>query len=283
MYRDSLFNDQRIGLVFAHPDDEVIFASSLIQDCSKIILCYSAVKSNPVISKGRRMLKEIYPIENTKFLELTEPNRAPYSEQFNDWRFPVETEFGLKSHQRNLNDDEDNFNKLFLSLKDHLMDLDIVVTHNPWGEYGHPHHILVNRVISKIANIYNFQIYVPGVFLLKSKNLMMATSHRLNSQAEIIKADKDIARELQGLYIQNNCWTWKTSDCSPNINVFYRQTKNDFNPAQSEVKSNYATEHLFQFIDKDYRIHTFTEFILMTRVGFLIEACVKLKKIIFGK
>jgi len=283
MSRDSFFNDQRIGLVFAHPDDEVIFASSLIQDSSKIIFCYSALKSDPVVSKGRRMLKEIYPFKNTKFLELTEPNRLPSIEEFNDWRFPVETEFGLKSHHKNLNDDEDNFNKLFLSLKDHLMDLDIVVTHNPWGEYGHPHHILVNRVILKIANIYNFQIYVPGVFSLKSKNLMMISSHRLHTHPEILKVNKDIARELQGLYMQNNCWTWSSDTRSPDNNIFYRQAKNDFNSIQPEIKSSYSTEHLFQFIDKPYRIHTFVEFILMTRFGFLIEACVKLKNTIFGK
>ena len=34
------FNNQKFKLVFAHPDDEVLWASSLIESSSKIITCF---------------------------------------------------------------------------------------------------------------------------------------------------------------------------------------------------------------------------------------------------
>ena len=43
-------------LIFAHPDDEIIFSSSLINSAKKIIICFSEIEDNKLVSKGRKKL-----------------------------------------------------------------------------------------------------------------------------------------------------------------------------------------------------------------------------------
>ncbi len=53
-----------------------------------------------------------------------------------------------------------NFHRLRDMLRPELEGLDAVVTHNPWGEYGHEEHIQVFRVISAQAEEMGFRVWV---------------------------------------------------------------------------------------------------------------------------
>ena len=48
-------------LIVAHPDDEVLFFSSILKNVDKIIVCFGR-SSDQVITKGRELLQEHYPL-----------------------------------------------------------------------------------------------------------------------------------------------------------------------------------------------------------------------------
>ncbi len=79
-------------LVVAHPDDEVLWFSSIMLEVEKIIICFSKINSRPGWTEGRRRCLDGFPFSNMVCLELTE------SAVFRgaDWPNPVVTEYGLR-------------------------------------------------------------------------------------------------------------------------------------------------------------------------------------------
>jgi len=254
----------------------------LLESSSKIILCYSELKSNKLISDGRNKVKTQYPLSHAIFLDLPEPERLSPLDEFNDWRYPVETEFGIKSsiEGSRFSKSRKAFNELFLILRKQLDDIDLVITHNPWGEYGHPHHVIIHRVVTKIAKAKDISILVPGVFSLKSKYLMNRTAHRLGTEPIILDTNKSLSKKLQAIYVDNDCWTWSSKNL-PSKNIFYSLHDYDLTNSNIDSQKYYFYEHFFQFIDKPYRIHSIKEYLSMTKFGFFLEFFAKIKNILF--
>ena len=50
-------------LIVAHPDDEVLFFSSILKDVDKVIVCFGP-SDDEIISKGRKLLQQYYPLQN---------------------------------------------------------------------------------------------------------------------------------------------------------------------------------------------------------------------------
>ena len=67
-------------LIFAHPDDEIIFASSIIDCSNTIIICFTNTPDKIEINKGRNLFKKNPYKQNFVFLNL---NRFTCS-NFND-------------------------------------------------------------------------------------------------------------------------------------------------------------------------------------------------------
>ena len=68
--------DEKFAVVVAHPDDEILFASSIIDKASQIFICFSEIKVEQEIhilqNIGRKNIKKKYPLENVTFLGLTQ-------------------------------------------------------------------------------------------------------------------------------------------------------------------------------------------------------------------
>ncbi len=79
-------------IVAAHPDDEVLWFSSILDKVDEVILCYLDVKSNPQWSIGRKQSLSEYPLKNISCLGLDE------SEVFTDANSqnPVITNYGTE-------------------------------------------------------------------------------------------------------------------------------------------------------------------------------------------
>jgi LmbE family N-acetylglucosaminyl deacetylase len=43
--------DDEFAIVVAHPDDEILFASSIIKEATRIIVCFSDIPGEDTISK----------------------------------------------------------------------------------------------------------------------------------------------------------------------------------------------------------------------------------------
>ncbi len=70
-------------VIVAHPDDEIIFFSSILKNASKIITCFS-MSDDQNVNIGRQKLKTQMPLNNFLFLDLVE------SAVFNsaNWEYP---------------------------------------------------------------------------------------------------------------------------------------------------------------------------------------------------
>ena len=82
------FTDDRVLAVMAHPDDEVLWASSILASAKKIIICYNEAPNSGDISQGRRTVFQDFPLKTVVDLAITESNTY----QTTNWRKPEETE-----------------------------------------------------------------------------------------------------------------------------------------------------------------------------------------------
>jgi hypothetical protein len=79
------------------------------------------------------------------------------------------------------------------------------ITHNNWGEYGHKHHLAVNRVVRELAVKYRKDVWMLGCdndrFIdVTVPNGISYTMGSFNTP--------DLFTGIRTIYNNNNCWTW---------------------------------------------------------------------------
>lgn len=199
------------ALVVAHPDDEVLWFSSIVEDVGNILVCFQEVLSRPDWSAGRRDSLRTYPLEGVICLGLTE------SEVFNGaaWPDPVLSEFGLSvaKNSRSLQGYsfetyKHNFERLKAELRPKLSGIRNVITHNPWGEYGHEEHVQVFRAIDALRSELGFRVWYSNYFSNKSHGLMLRYLSGFDGVYRVLKTRPELGKRVQALYSRNNCWTW---------------------------------------------------------------------------
>ena len=125
-------------MIVAHPDDEIIWGGAHLLTDDYYVVCVSN-KKNPIRSKEfERVMHET----GDKYIMLTyldvkNGNRI-------DW----------KGFESQIAEDIQSI----LALKP----WDLIVTHNPDGEYGNSHHKIVSKIVTDLAgdrNLYYFGIY----------------------------------------------------------------------------------------------------------------------------
>lgn len=120
----------------AHPDDCVIFAYSFIHNHPEYTwtICYLTYTSDD--SRGQEFVKfwNKRGIE-TKFLGYID-----------DWH-------DIENERISFNEDG-----AYTEIQSTILDYDLVLTHNAEGEYGHIHHVFVNRATA----IHNNQVTFAG-------------------------------------------------------------------------------------------------------------------------
>jgi LmbE family N-acetylglucosaminyl deacetylase len=206
---DAMLQDA--ALVVAHPDDEILWFSSVIEHVQTVLICYLDVPSRPDWSEGRRRALSRYPLWHVRALDLVE------SEAFNgaDWRAPVMTSYGLEVSRREGSlasfsgeTYRDNFERLRQHLREELRGYRNVITHNPWGEYGHEEHVQVYRAVTSLSTELGFDVWFSNYCSNKSHNLMLAHLRDARSDYTTRPANLELASSLKTLYRDHGCWTW---------------------------------------------------------------------------
>ena len=108
-------------MVVAHPDDESLFGGATLLEGGWKVIC---------ITNGNR------PVRRAEFEKVMELTKS----EFEMWSYYDQFTTPLAD-----------------TLEDDLIKVvnqgwDKIVTHNQKGEYGHPHHIQVHNILSKITN-----------------------------------------------------------------------------------------------------------------------------------
>ena len=210
------------AIVVAHPDDEVLWASSVLRRAGKVVICFGP-SSTPGMADRRRQAMDGFPLKSLEFLD------RPESDVYNraNWPHPVpgpdglviSTRLGMRPAPRK--DYRRSFETLSADLLSRLQGVSDVVTHNPWGEYGHEEHVQVFRAVLRAQETHGFRVWVSNYVSNKSLQFMASQSRMLEKVTPPLATDAELCRELMALYVDNRCWTWPQNYRWPDHEVFF--------------------------------------------------------------
>ena len=127
-------------MIVAHPDDDTIFGGAhLIQDKYTVV----CVTCGVVKYRLNEFIKAMaFSEDDYKYLSHTDIEPSGY---ISNWTKEKET---IREELKSIIDSKD---------------WDVIVTHNPDGEYGHKHHKMVNKIVTESVSdkskLYYFGIY----------------------------------------------------------------------------------------------------------------------------
>lgn len=206
-------------LVVAHPDDEVLWFSSILDKVEIIIICFLG-HPKPSIDHGRREVLSRYPLSGMSCLELDESKSFKGA----DWYNPQITTFGLKlRHKKKASERyEKNYNALFDILGQKLNGCQNVFTHNPWGEYGNEEHVQVYTVLKALQPNLDFNLWFSNYCSNKSIKLMLNYTSSLSTDYITLPTNEVLAKSIAKLYKEAGCWTWyKNSEWFPRESLLH--------------------------------------------------------------
>jgi len=205
---DVLQNLTNAILVVAHPDDEVLWFSSILERVGRITICYEDCADLPELGPARRAARASYPLAKVDWLALPEP----CSVHLVDWEQPTFGPHGLLLNAASGSEERraryvESFSTLRTSLAARLRGVTSVVTHNPWGEYGHPDHVQVARVVESVQQELGFSVLYSGYVASRTMPLCARELPRLD-RAFSLPTDQRLAEVLTRLYVEQGAWTW---------------------------------------------------------------------------
>lgn len=193
-------------LVVAHPDDEVLWFSSIVGRVSRVIICFSDYPLDAQLGDNRRKAIQELPFRNVESLNITEacsflradwPNPA-----LNQWGFQIRSpDATVEAYTR-------NHLELVSRLRVLLARYKTVFTHNPWGEYGHEDHGLVHAAVVAARRELGFSLYFSNYASQRNAMLFSDTLHALDRRYLTLHTDISNARKAESIYRKYNCWTW---------------------------------------------------------------------------
>lgn len=119
-------------MIVAHPDDEVIWGGAHLSEGGYFVLCLTN-GDNPTRSAEFEALKQAVGYRG---LILSYPDKVA----------------GERSEWKHLKNSITKDLTLILSIRD----WELVVTHNPEGEYGHIHHKMTNALVTSVCKNANY-------------------------------------------------------------------------------------------------------------------------------
>lgn len=204
----------RLAIVMAHPDDEVLWASSMLRAAEKIVLVYGEWPGEAVITEGRREAMAAFPLPTLDWLALPETGVFDSA----SWPEVRETDYGLYPHRvlrilDHFNPDQyrAQFGTLREALRPRLAGIRNVIAHGPWGEYGHEEHVLVFRAVASLQAEMGFQLWVPAYVGPKSEALMRRNLRFVGKPTPPMPIDAGFAEEIARIYKRTQTWTWSDS------------------------------------------------------------------------
>jgi len=201
----NISKEDRILILAPHPDDEILWFSSILDKVDTIVLCYQRNGLSKTISEGRIRILSQYPLKNVISLNVEESN--VYKEKH--YKFPIETRHGMLTfHPLKYSVYQKNFAILEKKLGAILPDYQTVFTHNPWGEYGQEEHVQVYRVLKKLQMQYGFHLFFDNYLSGKSLSLGKRYLFKYHFPWATRPVNKDLYDKIKMLYVKNKCWTW---------------------------------------------------------------------------
>jgi LmbE family N-acetylglucosaminyl deacetylase len=198
---------ERSVLIVAHPDDEILWFGSVASRVDRIVVCFLNDPANPDLKEARRRALRDHPLhDRITCLGLDETGAFGLA----DWPVPDVTEFGLQID--NDSDVADAYQARFVQVRELLAPIvqsaANLITHNPWGEYGHEEHVLVSRAVSVLADRYEKPVWYNNYASTWSEHLMCRYLDRSNRRIFRGRLIDGLLEEVAGVYRTHGAWTW---------------------------------------------------------------------------
>jgi LmbE family N-acetylglucosaminyl deacetylase len=228
--------ENRILVVVAHPDDEILWLSPLVPEAATVLAALPIHADKVAITNGRELVRANYPLKNFEFLPLREAGAFRRS----DWlrREPIEQGVTLRKDcpEERARAYFDNYALLLDALKPYVSSHQVIFSHNLWGEYGHEDHVQVARAVVSLARSQGKSVWAWDGF---STHRLLANGMRLrqdfyrNKTRHLprLRLDVDISlfRDVRQLYRSHGAWTWLDDSYEPSRTSNYIQLVRDGN------------------------------------------------------
>ncbi|MGH8296048.1 MAG: hypothetical protein ACRETZ_11225 [Steroidobacteraceae bacterium] len=203
----------------AHPDDEVLWLSSIVASAGRVVFCFGALFERPRTSEGRRRAVAALPLTGVVDLAIPESGAGSHV----NWRQPQPRAAGIGIRDEAARARyESNYTRLIDALRAPLAGIEDVYTHNPWGEYGHAEHIQVYRAVAALQQELKFTLWFSNYVSRATWPLARALAEQLPSaQRRIVRPDLALARRLRHIYRRYDAWTWTSGHRWPAREVVY--------------------------------------------------------------
>ena len=193
-------------LVVAHPDDEILWFSSILNQVNRTIICYPALSSDSDLTKARQEILLQHPIKAITCLGLEDTGSFGTA----DWGDPKVTEYGilLSKGQAPVQRYKSNYRKVIEALSRELDGVKNVFTHNPWGDYGNEEHVQVFRAVNEVRKLHGFSLRVSNYCSNKSAQLMVKSVSDIENDYVSLNTNRDLYHAIKRLYSEKGGWTW---------------------------------------------------------------------------
>ncbi|MFW5803197.1 MAG: hypothetical protein ACOCWJ_04695 [Verrucomicrobiota bacterium] len=192
-------------LVVAHPDDEALWFSAAASHVDRIIICFAPPGAETGTAAA---LRDSFPLAHTEFLNLS--GFRGYSRRH--FALPLSTRAGLLLWAKPHSEWRYRLNarRLRELLAPRLSSETRVITHSPWGDYGHEEHVQVHTVLSTLAREHSFQLWHTNYAASKSLTLLRRTAFRRQCSCATTSTNPELLARMKAFYIKHNVWTWHT-------------------------------------------------------------------------
>lgn len=208
-------------VVVAHPDDEILWLSSVMADAAPVVLCFGAPYAQPRKAKGRACAVAHLGLPALEALSVPESGARLMVNLKN----PELTGTGIKISDPAAQQRYDaNFAILLEKLCPILAGATNVYTHNPWGEYGHSEHIQVYRAVKTLQASLHFTLWFSNYAAPETRFFAQKLGRSgLWQQKQSLPTNIDLAHRLRGIYQRYNVWTWSNWHKWPTTETLYAQ------------------------------------------------------------
>ena len=182
-------------MIVAHPDDEILWGGAHLIEDNYVVVCITCGERADRLKE----FKTVMGLTNDQYLYLGYPDKT--------------------------NGERDNWESVYEKIKIDLQKIyeltnwDIIVTHNPEGEYGHQHHIMTNEIVNSIVDDKD-KLYYFGKYYSRKKmeteqpELESISEENLFTKKEILseyKTQKDTIAKFEQMlpyenFIKSNQW-----------------------------------------------------------------------------